>query len=58
MEDPEEGRRKVKLTQECSTRWYRLSDWKGRNLGLRLLTENGRKIGVALGPIMFFWEWK
>lgn len=46
---------KFKLTTECGYRWrwdYR-HYWKGWYKPRRL-----RNVGVAFGPVMFFWRWE
>ena len=56
---------KIKLTQECGQRWYRPRSWrvwdrKNRRYyyaKVRLLGQKGHRIGVAFGPIMFFWRY-
>lgn len=51
---------KFKLTTECGYRWrwdqmhYWKNFYKPRPLGLK---HKGEQIGVAFGPVMFFWKW-
>jgi hypothetical protein len=48
-----------KLTTECGFRWDwdHVRYWPG-GYKPRPLYENDKKIGVAFGPVMFFWKWK
>lgn len=48
---------KYKLTNECGQKWYRLHSWKACGIKPRMLTVAGNHIGVACGPVMFFWKW-
>jgi hypothetical protein len=48
---------KWKLTPECGQTWnpVQLAKWS-YGWKLRVLENNGRRVGVALGPIMLFWD--
>ena len=46
---------KFKLTNECGQKWYRLSSWKACGTRGRVLQNN---VGVAFGPVMFFWRYE
>jgi hypothetical protein len=43
----------MKLTTECGQRWYSLHSWRVCQPRFRRL----RDVGIAFGPIMFFWRW-
>lgn len=51
---------KFKLTTECGYRWRwdQMYYWKGfpkpRWLGEK---RHGKSVGVAFGPVMFYWRW-
>ncbi len=47
-----------KLTTECGYRWRwdQMYYWHGAHKP-RPLIENGKKIGVAFGPVMLFWKY-
>lgn len=47
-----------KLTTECGYHWRigQMHYWDGWYKP-RPLIDNGKHIGVAFGPIMFFWKW-